>query len=292
MTCEKASDKRGLFLYLACLIAIMDNTLFPFVLLYLVLLPLIVYRVFFRVIEPLYISMFNKPVYVHFYPIRRKLSQSQLSVLRNEVRFFARLSMKRQQYFEHRVACFIESYSFHGRDGLAISEAMRIKIAASYVMLTFGMRTYRVREFDKIILYPGSFLSTATNAMHNGEFNPQLKAVVFSWEHFEHGFLIGNDNLNLGIHEFTHVMHHSGIRSRLNQAAIFATMYGKIIKEVKHPPNAQRLLHSNYFRAYAYTNEYEFLAVILENFFETPEIFEQEFPELYANVRQMINYRG
>lgn len=270
----------------------MHDNLFPFVLTYLFFLPLLLYGLFFRVIEPLYISFFNKPVYVHFYPIRRKLSQSQLSVLRNEVRFFARLSMKRQQYFEHRVACFIESYSFHGRDGLAISEPMRIKIAASYVMLTFGIRSFRVRDFDKIIVYPGSFLSAVTNQMHNGEFNPQLRAVVFSWEHFEHGFLIGNDNLNLGIHEFTHVMHHSGIRSRLNQAAIFATMYGKIIKEVKHPPNAQRLLHSNYFRAYAYTNEYEFLAVILENFFETPEIFEKEFPELYANVRQMINYRG
>ncbi len=30
------------------------------------------------------------------------------------------------------------------------------------------------------------------------------------------------------------------------------------------------LIGSKYFRAYAYTNQYEFFAVLLENFIETP----------------------
>ncbi|WP_410603855.1 zinc-dependent peptidase, partial [Bacillus sp. SIMBA_008] len=46
-----------------------------------------------------------------------------------------------------------------------------------------------------------------------------------------------------------------------------------------------------YFREYAYTNKFEFLAVILEHFFETPEIFKREFPELYLNVKTMINFK-
>ena len=32
------------------------------------------------------------------------------------------------------------------------------------------------------------------------------------------------------------------------------------------------------------------MAVVLEHFFETPHIFNKEFPELFEKVRTMINY--
>jgi Mlc titration factor MtfA (ptsG expression regulator) len=35
----------------------------------------------------------------------------------------------------------------------------------------------------------------------------------------------------------------------------------------------------------------EFLAVILEHFFETPQVFKKEFPVLYGNVSDMINFK-
>jgi Mlc titration factor MtfA (ptsG expression regulator) len=144
--------------------------------------------------------------------------------------------------------------------------------------------------FDKIILYQDSYHSTINDALHNGEFNAKLKAIVFSWKHFLEGNELGSDNLNLGIHEFAHAIHFHGLQKRDHSAAIFADMYIKIMREVKHPPNAKRLIESDYFRIYAYTNQYEFLAVILEHFFETPLVFKKEFPELYKKVKQMINF--
>jgi Mlc titration factor MtfA (ptsG expression regulator) len=51
-----------------------------------------------------------------------------------------------------------------------------------------------------------------------------------------------------------------------------------------------RLVNSDYFRVYAYTNQVEFLAVIFEHFFETPKLFKSQFPELYNYVREMINF--
>src|SRR5690606_18733684 len=96
---------------------------------------------------------------------------------------------------------------------------------------------------------------------HNGEFNPKLKTVVFSWTHFEHGFEFDDDNVNLGLHEFTHVMQFHAMKARDISAQIFAKYYNRIMIEVKHAPNAKRLIESDYFRIYAYTNEYEFLAV-------------------------------
>ena len=39
-----------------------------------------------------------------------------------------------------------------------------------------------------------------------------------------------------------------------------------------------QLVKSEYFRDYAYTNQFEFLAVLTENFIETPEDFKYQFP--------------
>jgi MtfA peptidase len=51
-----------------------------------------------------------------------------------------------------------------------------------------------------------------------------------------------------------------------------------------------KLMDSDYFRKYAFTNQFEFVAVIIENFIETPQVFRTEFPHIYNKVRQMLNF--
>ena len=45
-----------------------------------------------------------------------------------------------------------------------------------------------------------------------------------------------------------------------------------------------------YFRSYAYVNQFEFLSVILEHFFETPYEFKVNHPQLFDHVATMINF--
>ncbi|MDI1257196.1 MAG: zinc-dependent peptidase [Flavobacterium sp.] len=251
---------------------------------------LLVVGFFNLVIEPVYFQIFKKPVYVYFYPILKKLPQQQKRILEQEVAFFQKLSDKKKQYFEHRMAEFLTLHQFHGQEGITVTDEMKTMIAASYVMLTFGMRYYLIDVFDKILIYPTSYYSTVKDEMHNGEFNPQYKLIAFSWEHFKEGYEADSDNLNLGIHEFSHALHNYGMKKQNNSAAFFAEMYEQIRKDVKRPANAQRLVDSQYFRIYAFTNEFEFLAVIMEHFFETPQTFRSEFPELYLKVKRMINF--
>jgi Mlc titration factor MtfA (ptsG expression regulator) len=158
-------------------------------------------------------------------------------------------------------------------------------------MLTFGMRRYLVDSFNKIIIYPEQYLSTQSQEYYKGEFNPRMKAVVFSWKDFIEGYEINNDNLNLGIHEFSHVVHFNSMKNNDASSLTFQKHYTKLSKEVNHPPNKQRLIESNYFRIYAYTNHYEFISVIIEHYFETPQIFKSEFPELFSNVSMMLNHK-
>jgi len=241
-------------------------------------------------VEPIYAFFFRKPIYVHFYPFPSKLTLAQLHVLHNEFDFYKKLSPKQKVYFEHRVATFINKYAFYGKEGLQVTDQMKVLIAATAIMLTFGMRNYLFTIINKIIIYPDVYYSNMNKAYHKGEFNPRMEAVVFSWKDFLEGYEISNDNLNLGLHEFSHVMHFQGLKNTDTSATIFATAYQEIIEQVKRPMNYKRLIDSNYFRIYAYTNEFEFIAVILEHFFETPSQFKHEFPELFEKVKEMINY--
>lgn len=109
-----------------------------------------------HIIEPLHFFVFKKPVYVYFHPIPKKLTPTQKRILEGEVAFYQRLSHKKKRYFEHRTAQFLLAYTFHGKDELVIDDEIRVKIAATYSMLTFGMRHYLIDVFDKIIIYPGN----------------------------------------------------------------------------------------------------------------------------------------
>jgi Mlc titration factor MtfA (ptsG expression regulator) len=251
------------------------------------------YFVFWAIVEPTYMLLFNKPVYVHFYPFPKKLDDVQKSVLQREFRFYSKLSPVRKAYFDHRVYNFIDNYTFLGRNDLVVTQEMKLKIAATYIMLTFGMRRYLPDVFEAIIIYPDIFESR-NGDYHKGEFNPAAKAIVFSWKHFLEGMAFDSDNLNLGLHEFAHVLHFDASSARRrpgSSVVIYSDTFNQILAYIADAANRQQLLDSNYFRAYAYTNQYEFIAVILEYFFETPHEFRQKLPELYEMVKKMINFR-
>jgi Mlc titration factor MtfA (ptsG expression regulator) len=245
---------------------------------------------FSRVIEPGYVTIFNKPLYIHFYLFPKKLTPSQKHILKNEFVFYKRLSRQRKRYFEHRVATFIAEYEFVPKENLVITDQMKVLIGATSTMLTFGMKDYLYDVFNTIIIYPESYYSTVNDTYHKGEFNPRMRVLVFSWKDFLEGYSIDNDNVNLGLHEFAHALNFQELKSNTTTSAIFTDMFREILEAVNHPANTKRLVDSEYFRIYAYTNKFEFLAVILEHFFETPQIFKKEFPELFEKVRTMINY--
>ena len=236
------------------------------------------------------VKLAEKPFYIHFYPVKLDLPISKHQVLKNHFAFYNRLSPKQQQYFRHRIVKFIRKYKFISKEDLEITDEMKIIIAATAIKLTFGMRKYLVDVFDKIIIYPEANYSTVNDAWHKGEFNPRMKAIVFSWLDFLEGYDYANDNLNLGLHEFAHAIHLHGLKSSDASSLQFAKMYVKIRDYIEISEVLEKLIASNYFRIYAYTNHFEFIAVILEHFFETPDQFQSEHPELFQKVRKMINF--
>ena len=267
-----------------------EISIYIIVVILIILVLILFYNIVFMTIENFYVSLFGKPIFIHFYPIKKSLTYSQVLLLESQFQFYRKLSDKEKMYFEHRVFKFITKFEFIGREKFEITDEVKVLIAATSVMLTFGMRNYLYKVIDKIIVYPSIYFSNSSNDYHKGEFNPMMRAIVFSWEDFLAGYDISNDNLNLGIHEFTHVLHFQSLKIDDVSSNIFSKNFNDIRNQIHFPANRKSLFDSNYFRSYAYTNDFEFLAVLIEHYFETPEEFKIKFPALYKKVGSMLNY--
>jgi len=246
---------------------------------------------FYYYFEQLYAERYKKPFFIRQKLFKNRLTKAQKCILKQQFSFYSLLKLKDQKYFEHRVATFIKSKNFVGRKEFEITDEVLVLISSTAVMLTFGFRDYLIELIENIIVYPSEFYSQLNDNFHKGEFNPQFKTLVFSWEDFLEGYDIVNDNVNLGIHEFAHAIHLNSLKGEGISATIFNDGYNELIAHLSNDKLLRdNLIKSEYFRDYAFTNQYEFVAVIIETFFESPNLLRQQFPVIYYKTRQMLNF--
>ena len=245
--------------------------------------------ILFRFFENWYANTYDRLLYRDIF-IFRKLSRKQKEVLCEEFSFYTLLTTKEKKRFEHRVASFIKDKEFIGRDSLEITDAMKVLIAAVGCMLTFGRKNYKYALVDHILIYPKVFYSSANDDYHKGEFNPREKALVLSWEDFEIGYRITDDNLNLGIHEFMHALQLDAKHSNDIDGLRFERQFQKILRRLTDQELKDKLDEVTYFRSYAFTNQFEFMAVLTEYFIESPKDFKLHFPQLYAYQKCLLNF--
>lgn len=216
-----------------------------------------------------------------------RLSTLQREVIEQNISFYKKLSEKEKYKFEYRVSKFIKKHNFVGRGNVRITPIVTAVVASMAVMITFKMKYYLYSQFKNIIIYPKDYLSTHTKRMHKGETNPKAKTIVFSWKGFVEGIKVEDDNLNLGIHEFTHALYFSFLKQTNYEANKFIRNTKKIISFLENKEEQKKMIAANYIREYAFENYHEFLAVITESYFETPKEFERKLPELFSLVNKL-----
>ncbi|RPD93404.1 hypothetical protein EGM88_12950 [Aureibaculum marinum] len=214
---------------------------------------------------------------------------AQRAIIAENFSFYNNLSIIDKRYFEHRVLRFIDSHNFIGRDGVVVTKKMELLIASTAVMLTFGMRRYLFSQFENIVIYPKNYRSKVTNKRHQGETNPRLGTIVFSWDDFMNGIEIEDNNLNLGLHELTHALHFSFLKEKSFTSVVFLDHFSALLERLKDKKLQRKIVESGYLREYGFSNQFEFLSVVVEHFFETPHEFNQKLPEVYKMVKRMMN---
>ena len=92
------------------------------------------------------------------------------------------------------------------------------------------------------------------------------------------------------MNEFKHAFHIYALKSDKETFVLFNESLQNLFRVVSKPEVKQRLVESGFLRDYAYENQFEFVAVLLEYFFESPEEFKLKFPSIFLKEKQMINF--
>lgn len=239
-------------------------------------------------VQHIWYQLFNRPLTV--YPLRKPhvLPDNQRQFLFEQLHFYKFLKPAQRKVFDHRTIQFVKSRTFVEKDGVELTEEMKLLIAATSVQLTFGLRSYMLKEFSTIVVYPDVYLNYELNQYHKGETN-QAGSVTLSWKHFKEGVDIPDDNLNLGVHEFAHTLAFQRLHNKAFRDVFFVDAFDKLMKNVSHPGFRKRIQQRARLRRYALTNPMEFFAVATEVFFETPHQLKRNHDTIYKLFVEMYN---
>lgn len=204
------------------------------------------------------------------------------SVLKGHIDYYNHLSENGKKRFVKRVYNFINDISFYGKNGIEITEEIKVLIAASAVQLTFGYKSYLFDKFRYIFVYPRAFYSNIYNSYLKGGAYP-VGALAFSYEDFISGYADPNDKINLGLHEMAHTLLLQLSDDKFE--SYIDNWYTISRKEFLNIQSGNSVM----FRSYAGTNRYEFLSVAIECFFEAPKEFEEKLPNVFKHLKILLN---
>jgi MtfA peptidase len=234
------------------------------------------------------LKFFNRFVQFYFDPRPAKLTEEQESYLEKHLSYFVTFPEKKKRIFKSRVSHFIKEKNFIGKEGLEVTEEMKVLTAASAVRLTFGLRYYLFEWFEHFMIYPHEYYSRLSKTVNAGQVS-NLGTMVLSWKHLVYGYEHKRDNLNVGFHEFAHALYIEYQTQDGITDGVF-NYYFPRWKKLVHDKSIQQKAHDRkVFADYAWTNDMEFFAVAMENFFETPDVFYRELPELFDLTCKLLN---
>ncbi len=214
---------------------------------------------------------------------RKSLNEMEENTLKQNFSYYNKLSKEKQMIFGYRVKQFFEDKKFEGMEGLEIDGKIMLLIAATAVKLTFGLRHYKFSYFHTFRIFPSQFYSKLINSyMHGG--TSVTGVMSLAWDRFEYGFENTADNINLGFHEFAHAL----IISQQFDVSIISFKRYSAAYDVQVEYAKDIMKNDDFFRDYAYTNDMEFFAVVVEHFFENPIPLRDKLPTLYACLTKLL----
>jgi Mlc titration factor MtfA (ptsG expression regulator) len=207
--------------------------------------------------------------------------------LEKEFSYYKKLPDSLKTDFTLRTYQFMQKRNWISSSKPIVSTYHKTLISASAVQLTFGLKQVSFGRFKTILIHEDAYYNRFTKKYHRGEVN-QVGLIVLSWKHFEQGYADEKDKINLGLHEMAHALDlalHLSEGRRYNVHRLMdkfrESAFEKMLALRKNP--------NGFLRQYGSTNPREFFSVAVEQFFEAPEDFRTQMPELYYELCQLLN---
>ena len=216
-------------------------------------------------------------------------------ILRQRVPALARLPADLQRQLKQHVQVFLAEKPFIGCAGQAITDEVRVVIAAQACLLLLGQaRPDYYPRLQQVLVYPGAFAVQAVQHGAGGVVHEQRQAlagqswahgqVVLGWAEVLAGAADAADGRNVVLHEFAHqIDQDKGLadgrpwRPTASQRRRWAAVMGNALARLQATPSA---LISDY----GATDAAEFFAVVSELFFEQPQALAAEAPAVYQEL--------
>jgi len=219
------------------------------------------------------------------------------SILRENILFYSELDPARQPDFEKRVQLFIATKKITPID-TTIDDRIRIMVAASAIIPVFAFPLFNYPKLREVLIYPNRFDEKFQTAQGAGEQRPIIGMVgnrfmngtmIISKPDLERAYDGTRRKNNVGVHEFVHLIDNldgetDGIPDILLKHPYVIPWLELIQREMEQIKSGDSDIGP-----YAVTNKAEFLAVVSEYFFSSPQELRQKHPELYESLSRIFH---
>jgi len=214
-----------------------------------------------------------------------------------QVPLFGLLPEPDRQELKGHIQVFLAEKNFEGCGGLALTDEVRLTIAAQACILLLHREAGYYPGLSSIIVYPGEYLAPQVETDESGVVTEgtdrrsgeswQEGSLVLSWEDVLAEGLDVHDCYNVVLHEFAHQLDaEEGITSDAPLSK--STRHRRLAEELER--GYLRLRHdvahgrTTVLDPYGEESLAEFFAVATECFFVRPQLFRERHPELYAEL--------
>jgi MtfA peptidase len=231
----------------------------------------------------------------------RPFPKKWLALIQRHVVFFPKLSaMDRAELLGH-VQVFLADKRFEACGGLAITDEVRVTIAAQACLLLLHRRTDYFPGLLTILVYPSTYMVEEKrqiaehvweegNTTRLGETGRRMGSLVLAWGAVKHGAADPSDGKNVVLHEFAHQLDYENhaadgvpeLATREQQLAwseVMRTEFASL--RAADESGIPTLLDT-----YGATDPVEFFAVSVEAFFERPRALRARHPKLYVELQK------
>jgi len=230
----------------------------------------------------------------------RPFPKKWLTLIQRHVVIFHRLSASDRAELLGHIQVFLAEKRFEGCGGLAITDEVRVTIAAQACLLLLHRKTDYFPKLLTILVYPLSYMVEEKRQIGEhvweegtvsrlGETGRRMGSLVLSWGAVKHGAADPSDGKNVVLHEFAHQLDFEndavdgvpGLATREQQLAWADVMRSEFASlRAADESGVPTLLDT-----YGATDPAEFFAVSVEAFFEQPHALRARHPKLYAELR-------
>jgi Mlc titration factor MtfA (ptsG expression regulator) len=221
-------------------------------------------------------------------------------ILRQRVPAVHRLPVDLQLQLKKRMQVFLAEKPFIGCGGLAVTEEMRVVVAAQACLLLLNRPRDDFHALRQILLYPGAFVVDKLHTDATGVLQEQRQVllgeswqqgqVILSWPDVLEGAAVPDDGRNVVVHEFAHQLDQQAGRANGAPAGLFGRQrrarWARVMN-AEYTALRRRVQRGepSLLSDYAATDPAEFFAVASEVFFEQPLALAEAHPALFGELR-------